>query len=138
MFLWDDAERVAVPLIAGIKTQFRDDHVFYVGASMDPKGSSGYVRETVACMLDPDRNPVIFSDVTLNRFTVDEIFDTFQFQVVEMYSSIKMFETSIHRALQDQPGRLWLAPRLGKYCNKPSQVPRSLPAKQQSDGRNFS
>ena len=76
VLLWEDAERLAVPLVAGIKAKIGDTHAFYVGVSKLKKGSCGYVRETIACMVDETRNPVIFPvNEECQRFTVKQVFD---------------------------------------------------------------
>jgi hypothetical protein len=72
VYLRADAERVAVPLIAGIKDKVGNDHALYVGVTKLKKGLHGYVRKAFASMIDEDCNPVIFPvNEAHQRFSVE-------------------------------------------------------------------
>jgi hypothetical protein len=79
-------------------------------------------------MIDEERNPVIFSvNEAHQRFTVEQVIDDLQFQVMELHSStqycdVRKLETCIHVALHDQPGRLWLGRGCGAFLDKLSDV----------------
>ncbi len=124
VYLWADAERVAAPLIAGIKDKVGNDHALYVGVTKLKKGSYGYIREAFASMIDEDRNPVIFPlNEAHQRFGVEQLIDDLQFQVEELHSStqycdVRKLETCIHAALHGHPGRLWFGRGCGKYLDK--------------------
>ena len=108
-------------------------YVFYIGATIYELGSANYVKEALACVMDSQRNPVLFPK-DADACSIDQVLENFGFQVINLtqrsqYCEIRMLETCIQSALHDLPGRLWLNRGPGTYLSKVDDVKRVTSAK---------
>jgi hypothetical protein len=131
VLVWEEAESLAqqiVPKILEIVSSGK--YVFYIGAIIYELGSANYVKEALACVLDSQRNPVLFPK-DADACSIDQVLEDFEFQVINLtqrsqYCEIRMLETCIQCALHEMPGRLWLNLGSGTYLSKVEDVKRQI------------
>jgi hypothetical protein len=59
VLVWEEAESLAQQIVPEIlQIVSSGNYVFYIGATIYGLGSANYVKEALACMLDPQRNPL--------------------------------------------------------------------------------
>ena len=70
-------------------------------------GYTNYVKEALACVMDSQRNPVLFPK-DADACSIDQVLEDFGFQVINLtqrsqYCEIRMLETCIQCALHKMP-----------------------------------
>jgi|LauGreDrversion4_2_1035121.scaffolds.fasta_scaffold296530_2 hypothetical protein len=131
VLVWEEAESLAQQIVPEIlQIVSSGNYVFYIGATIYGLGSANYVKEALACMLDPQRNPVLFPK-DADACSIGQVLEDFEFQVINLtqrsqYCEIRMLETCIQSALHDLPGRLWLNRGPGTYLSKVDDVKRQI------------
>ena len=84
VLVWEEAESLAQQIVPEIlQIVSSGNYVFYIGVTIYGLGSANYVKEALACMLDPQRNPVLFPK-DADACSIGQVLEDFEFQVINL------------------------------------------------------